>query len=168
MRQMTETDGAASGRRGFFRWLVRQGLITFEEIRGHPQMALSEIPQLSTGDFQSLIPALVQGVKIIPCPDEVQAQVREDADAVHLFPVQSLELAIFNEFNGEDSIAQVVESVAKESSIPTEEVEPRVSKLFLTMVALGVCAPIAAPASLAELNEQRPMRESNGASAEGA
>ncbi|MBZ5510035.1 MAG: hypothetical protein LAN70_02590 [Acidobacteriia bacterium] len=139
---MKEATAGMGGRRAFFRWLARESVIQFDELRGRPQLRLSDLPQLPVAQVAALKPGIVPGVEIIPAGDRVLARLPKRTDAVTLFSLHPMQLAIFNRFNGMSTLAEVAESVCAQSGQPPEEVFAATRSLFLRLAALGVCAPV--------------------------
>jgi len=132
----------ANPRRTFFRWMVRQGLLAFEEMRGRPQMRLSDLPDLPLAEIAAMQPAVLADVTIFTTGDFVFARLTGAVDAIALFSISSPELTIFNRFNGMNTLAHVAADWSNESGRPAEEAFLDVRNLFLRMTHLGVCAPV--------------------------
>ncbi|MFZ0800148.1 MAG: hypothetical protein WCA13_02340 [Terriglobales bacterium] len=129
-------------RREFFRWLARESLVAFDELRGRPHLRLRDLNELPDAQMLASKPGILPEVEIIVEDCSILARLPQQADAVTLFSRDSIELAIFNRFNGTCTLAEAAESVGAESGTEPEEVLTATRILFLRMVALGVCAPV--------------------------
>lgn len=154
----------ANPRRAFFRWMARQSLLTFEEMRGRPQMRLNDLPALPSDEIATLQPEVLADVTIFTGNDLVLARLPGKDDTITLFPICSPELAIFNRFNGMNTLSDVAGSWRDESGLPLEQTFLGVRTLFLRMTQLGVCAPVNAtgdPVSPAKTGTQQKETEIN-------
>jgi hypothetical protein len=139
---MKPTNAASvAGRRAFFRWLAREGAVKVDEMRGIPQLRLSDLPQVPPARLAGLRPAILPGVEIILAEGAVLGRLAGRADAIPLFPRAPVPLAIFNCFNGTDTLLHAAESVCAATGMEPEAAFGAARSLFLQLVALGVCAP---------------------------
>jgi hypothetical protein len=139
---MQDTMPEREGRRGFFHWLAGQGVVAFEEMRGRPQLRLNELGELPDAQLATSKPAVLPEVEILLEENRVLARAPRRTDAVILFSSDSIDLRIFNHFNGTNTLAEAAEKVRAETGEEPEQVLAASRVLFLRLVALGVCAPV--------------------------
>ena len=135
------TQETTNSRRSFFRWLTGRGVATFEEAMGRPQLALSDLPNLPPEELGRLIPTVCPSTEILIREDHVIARTPPDGADLVLFPVSSLELTIFNLFNGQNTLLQAVQRVGAECGVEQQDAMSVARDLFLRLVAHAVCAP---------------------------
>lgn len=128
-------------RRLFFRNFARETMAWFEELGGKPNVKLADLPDLPPEALAALIPRILPGVQIIPEKEQVSARLPGASETVVLFPCDEANLAIFNRFNGENSIGKVVAELSVAMKWPQERSLAHVKHLFFRLVRLRVCAP---------------------------
>lgn len=128
-------------RRNFFRWLAGEVCAACDEMRGIPQLRLSDISALSDAELAEIRPVVREGVRIIVREEHVFAEVSDDRDAVALFPVDSTDTLGFNRFDGQKRMRQIGDELAAAMSSQEADGFAHVRGLFLRLVDLGVCVP---------------------------
>lgn len=128
-------------RRLFFRYLARETVVWFEELRGKPNFSLADLPKLPPEAIAVLVPKICAGVQIVPEKDQVLARLPGASENVALFPCDEANLAVFNRFNGEKTIGQVAGELSAAMAWTQERSLEHVKGLFFRLVGLRVCAP---------------------------
>lgn len=129
-------------RRLFFRYMARETLVWCEEMCGVRHIRLSDIPKFPPQAFAALIPRVCPGVEIVPQAGRVCARLPGAKDTVTLFPASDDAcLAVFNRFNGRNTLGQAASSLAGAMGWSAAESMSRVRALFLRLLALRVCVP---------------------------
>jgi hypothetical protein len=128
-------------RRLFFRYLARETVAWFEEFGGKPNVNLADLPKLPPEALAALIPRMLPGIEIIPGKDQVSARLPGAAEPVVLFPANDANLAVFNRFNGVNTIGSVAAELSAALSWPPEQSLGNVKRLFFRLVSLRVCVP---------------------------
>lgn len=122
------------------RAFLSDALSFFEEARGRPQFSLRDIRAMPDQELGALKPMILPGNEILVGDDAIRAL--KGRDEITLFARDPLEEALFNEFNGLRSIAEIARCVAAQVGCAyAEEAFPRARGLFLGLVGAGVCAP---------------------------
>jgi hypothetical protein len=137
------------GRRDFFRWLTRERAAALRRLRDVPQLSLADLPKLPPPVLASVKPRVLTGVSIVPVEGRVFAELPGGSQPVPLFPMDPATLAIFNRFNGRNSVGQVAEAVCAESRLAPEAAFMAVRAMFLRLTSLGVCVPSNVPSASA-------------------
>jgi hypothetical protein len=60
---------------------------------------------------------------------------------IRLFPIQSLTLNIFNQFNGQQTIAEIVSIIQEETGWNLDKSAAVVRNLFLRLCEVRICEP---------------------------
>lgn len=129
------------GRRRFFRAAARETVVWFEELRGRRHIKFDDLYQLPPEAIAALIPRICPGVQIAPAEGQVTARLEGSGEAVALFPMDEANLAVFNRFNGQNTIGQVAGELSAAMGWPQEHSLERVKDLFFRLLRLRVCAP---------------------------
>lgn len=129
------------GRRQFFRWLAREGVVGFDEMRGRPQLRLAELPRLPDQVLARLVPGVLPGVRILPGDQEVRAQLQGVQEPRLLFRCNPVSLFLFNSFNGRTELSQIGKDLSARTGWPEEKGFAAAKAFFFHLVALRVCAP---------------------------
>ena len=131
-------------RRSFFGRMLADAMSLGEQLQGRPQHRLSDLQQASPTILSSLVPAQAPGMSLVVDGRGVFA--RGPDQALHfLFPIDSLESALFNGMDGTRPLAQIAAAAAAAANLPECHVRDRVCSLFLRLVDLGICVPVNAP-----------------------
>jgi hypothetical protein len=128
-------------RRNFFRDAAREALVWLEDARGKPNLQLADLPDLDAATLGALTPLIRPDVQIIPLEDKVCAGVPGEAETVELFALDDESLAVFNRFNGRQTISQISDDLSAALGWPATESFSRVRAHFLRLVQLRVCVP---------------------------
>jgi hypothetical protein len=128
-------------RRLFFRYLARETVVWCEELRGKPNVRLADLPKLQPEAIAALVPRVCPGVQIVPEKGQVSARLPGASEMVALFPPDEAHLAVFNRFNGENSIGKVAGELSAAMGWPQERSLEYVKRLFFRLVHLRVCVP---------------------------
>jgi hypothetical protein len=129
-------------RRHFFRDMARETLVWCEEMCGMRHMKLSDIPNLPPQAFEALMPRVRPEVVIAPEDGQVRARVPGVKEAVLLFAAADAStLAMFNAFNGHQTVAQIARKLEGEMGWTPEQSMANVRALFLRLLELRVCVP---------------------------
>lgn len=128
-------------RRLFFRYLARETVVWCEELCGTPHVKLEDLPKLPPETIAALIPRVSPGVEIVPEEHQVSARLPGASEVVALFPSVEANLAVFNRFNGENTIGQVAGELGAAMLWPPERSLEHVKRLFFHLVRLRVCVP---------------------------
>jgi len=128
-------------RRAFFRCAARETVVWFEELRGRRHVKFDDLLKLPPEAIAAIVPGICPGVRIIPAEGHVLAQLEGASDAVDLFPSDEANLAVFNRFNGRNTIGQVVTELSAVMEWPPERSLEHVKGLFFRLLWLRVCAP---------------------------
>ena len=131
-----------TGRRRFFRLLGRDSAVLFDEVRGHPQRRLADLPDLPAAELGCLIPAVCEGVAIRVQDGQVCALLPGAATARALFPVEPAPVFIFNHFDGRTPIESVSRELSASMGWTAERSFREVRAMFLRLVSQRVCAPV--------------------------
>lgn len=78
-------------RREFFRWLARESLVAFDELRGRPHLRLRDLNELPDAQMLASKPGILPEVEIIVEDCSILARLPQQADAVTLFSRDSIE-----------------------------------------------------------------------------
>ena len=128
-------------RRLFFRYLARETVVFVEEVCGNRHVKFDDLFQLPPEAISNLIPRICPGVRIVPAEGRVMAQLEGAGELVALFPAGAENLAVFNRFNGENTIGQVAGEVSVEMGWPLEKSAEHVKRLFFHLLVSRVCVP---------------------------
>lgn len=139
--ELNTSKEASNSRRFFLRWLTGQGLAIFEEMRGRPQLALNDLPNLSLDESSRLIPAIFPETEIQTGENQVILQTPGDSVEPLSFSIPSLELSIFNLFNGQNTLLKAAQRISAECGVEEHEALLAAHNLFLRLVAHRICAP---------------------------
>ena len=130
-----------AGRRRFFTHAARETVVWFEEVGGHRHVKFSDLPKLPPEEIAALVPQVRPGVRIVPEGGQVSACLPGASEAVALFRTDEANLAVFNRFNGQNSIGKVAGEVSAALAWPPERSLAHVKGLFFHLLNLGVCVP---------------------------
>ncbi len=134
------------GRRRFFRWLARESVFQAEEMRGVLQRKIEDIPALPPAELASIVPGIVDGVRILPRDSEVwAAPAGNGREAVKLFGDDRAALSLFNQFNGRTTIGAAAARLGEIMDWPAERSFGVTRAFFLHLVRIGVCVPVNLP-----------------------
>jgi len=128
-------------RRLFFRYMARETVVFVEELCGKPHVTFAELFKLPPEAVSALIPRVCPGVQIVPTEGQVLARLPQASEAVALFGSDEANLAVFNRFNGENTVGQVAMELSAVMAWPQERSFEHVKGLFFRLVRLRVCAP---------------------------
>jgi len=128
-------------RRRFFRSAVGEAAAFFDELRGIPQLRLSDLASLDWNALRSLVPVITPNTRIEPGDPVIQACVVEREEPIPLFAAGSLEASIFNGFNGLSSLEEIASDLVERYGLEYEDAVPKVRSLFLHLVGKGICVP---------------------------
>jgi len=135
----------SANRRRFFRSLAREGLSAVDELRGIPQGKLEDLPKLSGEQLAQLVPAIAEGVEILPGEEAVRARRPKDAAPVELFRMDPATILLFNSFDGTKTLGDCAAELAAATGWPPERSFAAAKGLFLHLTRLRVCVPQNAP-----------------------
>ncbi len=128
-------------RRRFFRRFAAESLAWLEEIGGRPQYSLMDLWELPRNELGLLVPQICEGVRIEPEAEIIRIGVPGKEVEVTLSSTVGLDLAIFNLFNGVNSIGAIADRLGASGQLTPEENFDQVRSLFLRLVRCGVCVP---------------------------
>jgi hypothetical protein len=129
------------GRRLFFRYLARETVVFVEELGGRRHIKFDDLFKLPPEAIAALIPQICPGVQIVPEDGQVSARLPGASEAVALFPSDEANLAVFNRFNGVNTVGQVASELSAAMEWPQERSFEHVKRLFFRLVRLRVCVP---------------------------
>ena len=133
------------GRRLFFRYAARETAVWFEELRGRRHVKFDDLAKLPPEEIAALVPQICPGVRIVPGDGQVSARLPGASEAVVLFLSDEANLAVFNGFNGRNSIKKVAGELSAAMAWPREIAMEHVKHLFFRLLRLRVCVPATPP-----------------------
>jgi len=136
-----KSENQINGRRQLFRHLARETVVWFEELGGRRHIKFDDLPKLPPEAIAALIPQICPGVRIVPEQGRVSARLPGAGEAVALFPSDEANLAVFNRFNGKNTVGQVANELSAAMAWPQERSLEHVERLFFRLVRLRVCVP---------------------------
>ena len=128
-------------RRLFFRYIAKEAVVWFDELRGRRNVKFGDLLKLPPETIAALVPQIRPGVQIVPEKGRVSARLPGASEALVLFPSDEANLAVFNGFNGENTIGKVAEDLSATMNWPQERSLEYVRGLFFRLLSLRVCVP---------------------------
>ena len=89
----------------------------------------------------ALIPQICPGVRIVPEDGQVSARLPGASEVVALFRSDDASLAVFNGFNGQNTIGKVAGELSAAMGWPPERSLEHVKHLFFRLLRMRVCVP---------------------------
>ncbi len=128
-------------RRNFFRRFVGQIISLEEEARGIPQHQLNELGKLPDSVFSQIKPMVRPDVEIIAEDDQVNGRIKGKQEIFFIFKRELATTVLFNQFNGQNTISQISDELARILSWDKEAAFCHTKDFFLELVRLRVCVP---------------------------
>jgi hypothetical protein len=131
-------------RRGFFRRVLTESVVLFDEIKGRPQMRLSELDQVEDPVIRKMVPALNMS-----CSPHIKGDcllvtdVRTEADK-EVCRLDPMEKYIFDCFDGGQNLEDIGRRVAVQFDRDTEEAYGQAKSFFIFLAKQTVCYPTSA------------------------
>ncbi len=135
-------------RRRFFPMLLQELAVTVDSAKGKPGFALGDMNDLPDDQLLGLIPIMNPEHKIFTEKGFVysRSQGKDDEMILKLFPITSENLAVFNRLNGQFTLGQIGEMVARDLKWEQPDAFAHTRKLFCLLVSARVCLPKNPPA----------------------
>lgn len=128
-------------RRGMFSALS-EGLEARKRAQdGLPAYQIESLPRLEAGQLGAIRPHIVSGCTISLKDGFVWASSAAVTEPLALFTLDSPALFIFNQFNGEQTIAQICRKLVTEKSWAEEDAMACVRGMFFALCEKRICAP---------------------------
>ena len=108
---------------------------------GLPSYRIESLMDLDDGELSALCPIVNSKAKIDLKGDFVFAETLAAVDPIPLFPVKSPALFIFNQFNGGQTIAEIIDKTAAHTGWDAERSSRAVRTVFLKLCEVRVCEP---------------------------
>ena len=102
---------------------------------------LSQLGNLPDEQLSEIIPKILPDCKILIEHGFVLATPAGADEATELFSVDSPALTVFNQFNGQTFLADVVGTIARNMDWDIDYAFAYVRGVFLSLVVAGVCIP---------------------------
>jgi len=108
---------------------------------GIPTYLIDNLTDLETNEFMQIKPVVCKGVKIQIIEQIVCGTPCSGNEPIRLFPIQSLTLNIFNQFNGQQTIAEIVSIIQEETGWNLDKSAAVIRNLFLRLCEVRICEP---------------------------
>jgi hypothetical protein len=129
------------GRRLFFRYAARETAVWLEELGGRRHVKFDDLAKLPPEEIAALVPKICPGVQIVPEDGRVSARLPGASEVVALFQSDDANLAVFNGFNGQNTIGKVAGELSAAMAWPQERSLAHVKQMFMRLLRLRVCVP---------------------------
>lgn len=129
-------------RRQLWSAITNEFVVSGDRQRGQEVCSLADLGEFTDEDLMPIVPVVTPGCKISVEENFVCGQPATTPEPIQLFPIPSPALNVFNLFNGQTSLGEVVDRF----NPPNEEWDSTrrfafVRGLFLCLVLAGICAP---------------------------
>ena len=130
-------------RRGFFRALLGEIAVEWDEVLGTPHFRLTQLSEYRADRLARIRPVILPDVEIIAGEREILAKRlgRGRGQTVVLFERGATELFVFNRMNGYATIGEIAQALAERRRCSYEVAFGIVRDLFLRLVKSGVSVP---------------------------
>lgn len=128
-------------RRRFFRLLARETLAAADELRGRPQLALTQLPTLPDEALAGLVPKFLEGVRVVRDANELRAHRPKGDVPVHLGGANEAACLCLDSFDGKNSLSTVSRQLACALGWERARAYAFVRAFFLRLVGLRLCVP---------------------------
>ena len=108
---------------------------------GIPTYLIDNLTDLEANEFIQIKPVVGKGVKIQIIEQIVCGTPCSGNEPIRLFPVRSLALNVFNRFNGQLTIAEIISIIQAEASWNADKSAAVVRNLFLRLCEVRICEP---------------------------
>jgi hypothetical protein len=132
-------------RRNLWRALLQETVVTSRTLAGGQAFRLAELGDWPDARLATLRPKVSRDFDIFMDGDEICARHRDTGKVERLFTMDKAPLAVFNQFNGENDLATVSLSLAREMGWDEPQAFAYTRALFLDLVARLVCLPANVP-----------------------
>lgn len=127
------------------RGILRAAADAAEERRrsrnGLPSFRIEDLTKFSDQEMAEISPVVNRKAKISLADGVVYAETSSSVEPVPLFPVNSPALFVFNQFNGEQTMAEVIRKVSEHTGWDGEKSRDAVRMIFLKLCEVRVCEP---------------------------
>lgn len=140
LKQHGKADGKID-RRDFFKALFSETVAFFDEIKGIPQLRLTNLWKMPDDRMVLIKPVIRTNVDIIPTEKKTSARFHGKKEHFILFDYEPPNIFVFNRFNGLTTIGQIGKELARAMSWNDEKGFAHARDLFLHLVHLKICLP---------------------------
>ena len=137
-------------RRQFFRLLLSEAIGLVEEIKGKPQMRLSDLDQVPDDVMRQMAPVFNKDCLYRFDDNRLLIKPKETDEFQELYRFNAQEMSILQQFDKQVTLAEIGRRVAQEFGQNEERAYQQVKTLFLMLAKRGLCHP----AQAHELNEE--------------
>ena len=129
-------------RRAFFRRMMGEAVSAADELRGRPQLRLSDISKLDDESLMELVPMVRPDVEVLDNDQGVCARLPQQEENVVLFSRdERIADFMFTRFDGQTTLRCVCDELVFETEWDEAEAFARVKAFFLRLLDMGVCVP---------------------------
>ena len=109
--------------------------------QGVPSYQIEDLAFWPNEQMDQILPAVNRRAIISLKEDVVYAETSATVDPIPLFEISSPALFIFNQFNGQQTMAEVYEKVRNHTGWDTEKTAKTVRGIFFRLCEVRVCEP---------------------------
>ena len=140
-------ESAAGSRRRFFRLMLSEAIGFVEEIRGKPQMRLSELDQVSDEVLRHMCPVFNETSSYCIENNAILLNYQKNETSVEVCRLTPQELAMLRYFDGKHTLEEIGYRVAEEFGDGYEDVYQHVKAVFICLAKHFICFPAHGPDS---------------------
>jgi hypothetical protein len=141
MATLDSEQSTGLSRRNFFRSFLGQIISLEEVVRGIPQYNLNDLGNLPDSDLSQIKPMVRPSVEIRTENDHVNGRLKGKQEIFFIFKSELENTILFSQINGQNTIGQISEKLAKILSWEEEAAFSHTKNFFLKLVRLQVCVP---------------------------
>jgi len=128
-------------RRSFFRHLVAEAVSLVEEVRGRPQMRLSELDQVPDEIVRQMVPVFNKRCSYFIENNRVLLKHKKTGIYQEIYRLDSKEQYMIQYFDGQHTLEAIGRRVANEFGVDEETAYQQVKALFIFLAKQFVCIP---------------------------
>ncbi len=140
-QQDGHSGGTVAPRRGFFRLVFSEAVGLVEEVRGKPQMRLSELDKVPDHILRQMIPMFNEQSLYQIKNDRLLLKQKQTGTSQEIYRFTEQELFILHRFGKQGNLEMIGRRVAKTFGMEEEVAYQQVKSLFLMLAKRGIYIP---------------------------
>jgi len=141
MKDTMSVESSTASRRSFFRHLLAEAISLTEEVRGKPQMRLSELDQVPDEVVRQMMPVFNENHSYSIEDDRVLLKHKKTETYQEIYRLDTKERFILRYFEGQHTLEEIGRLVAEEFGLDEEAAYQQTKALFIFLAKHFICFP---------------------------